>query len=30
MFVVLQDLTGQSVSQGYLNNLKASINEFVK
>jgi len=30
MFVVLQDLTGQSVSQNYLENLKASINEFVK
>ena len=30
MFVVLQDLTGQSVSQNYLDNLKASINEFVK
>jgi len=30
MFVILQDLTGQSVSQNYLENLKASINEFVK
>jgi len=30
MFVTLQDLTGQSVSQNYLENLKASINEFVK
>lgn len=30
MFVVLQDLTGQSVSQNYLENLKASINEFVR
>lgn len=30
MFVVLQDLTGQSVSQNYLENLKASIGEFVK
>ncbi len=30
MFVVLQDLTGQIVSQNYLENLKASINEFVK
>lgn len=30
MFVVLQDLTGQSVSQNYLENLKASIDEFVK
>jgi len=30
MFVVLQDLTGQTVSQNYLDNLKASINEFVK
>lgn len=30
MFVVLQDLTGQKVSQNYLENLKASINEFVK
>ncbi|MCX6813252.1 MAG: hypothetical protein NTV77_02060 [Candidatus Azambacteria bacterium] len=29
MFVVLQDLTGQNVSQNYLDNLKASINEFV-
>ncbi|KKS44295.1 MAG: hypothetical protein UV48_C0007G0008 [Candidatus Azambacteria bacterium GW2011_GWA2_42_9] len=30
MFIVLQDLTGQSVSVNYLENLKASINEFVK
>ncbi|MCX6813951.1 MAG: hypothetical protein NT078_01960, partial [Candidatus Azambacteria bacterium] len=30
MFVILQDLTGQSVSQNYLENLKASINEFIK
>jgi len=30
MFVILQDLTGQIVSQNYLKNLKASINEFVK
>jgi len=30
MFVILQDLTGRSVSQNYLDNLKASINEFVK
>jgi len=30
MFVILQDLTGQSVSQNYLENLNASINEFVK
>lgn len=30
MFVILQDLTGQNVSQNYLENLKASINEFVK
>ncbi len=30
MFVVLQDLTGQSVSQNYLDNLKASINEFIR
>ena len=30
MFVILQDLTGQTVSQNYLENLKASINEFVK
>ena len=30
MFVIMQDLTGQSVSQNYLENLKASINEFVK
>ncbi len=30
MFVVLQDLTGQSVSANYLENLKASINEFVR
>ena len=30
MFVVLQDLTGQTVSQNYLENLKASINEFIK
>ena len=30
MFVVLQDLTGQTVSQNYLDNLKASINEFVR
>ncbi len=30
MFVILQDLTGQRVSQNYLENLKASINEFVK
>ncbi|MEK9170752.1 MAG: hypothetical protein AAB789_00340, partial [Patescibacteria group bacterium] len=30
MFVILQDLTGQSVSRNYLENLKASINEFVK
>ncbi len=30
MFVILQDLTGQSVSQNYLESLKASINEFVK
>ena len=30
MFVVLQDLTGQSISQNYLENLNASINEFVK
>jgi len=30
MFVILQDLTGQIVSQNYLENLKASINEFVK
>lgn len=30
MFVILQDLTGLSVSQNYLENLNASINEFVK
>ena len=30
MFVILQDLTGKNVSQNYLENLKASINEFVK
>jgi len=30
MFVILQDLTGQTVSANYLENLKASINEFVK
>ncbi len=30
MFVVLQDLTGQSISQSYLENLNASINEFTK
>src|SRR3989344_2304273 len=30
MFVILQDLTGQTVSQNYLENLKASINEFVR
>ncbi len=30
MFIIMQDLTGQSVSQNYLENLKASINEFVK
>ncbi len=30
MFVVLQDLTGQSVSLEYLKSLGASINEFVK
>jgi len=30
MFVVLQDLTGQAISQSYLENLNASINEFVK
>ena len=30
MFVVLQDLTGQIVSQNYLDNLKASIETFVK
>lgn len=30
MFVILQDLTGKGVSQNYLENLKASINEFVK
>ena len=30
MFVILQDLIGQGVSQNYLENLKASINEFVK
>ena len=30
MFVILQDLTGQSVSANYLDNLKASINEFVR
>ncbi len=30
MFVVLQDLTGQTVSQNYLENLKASIGEFAK
>ena len=30
MFVVLQDLTGRAVSQNYLENLKASINELVK
>ncbi len=30
MFVILQDLTGQIVSQSYLENLNASINEFVE
>ena len=30
MFVVLQDLTGQTVSQNYLDNLNASIGEFVR
>jgi len=30
MFIVLQDLTGQSISQSYLENLNASINEFVE
>ena len=30
MFIILQDLTGQSVSQNYLENLNASINEFFK
>ncbi|MDO8443587.1 MAG: hypothetical protein Q7S78_01190 [Candidatus Azambacteria bacterium] len=30
MFVVLQDLTGQAISQSYLENLNASINEFIK
>ena len=30
MFIVLQDLTGQAISQSYLENLNASINEFVK
>ncbi|GEM_PF-2803177 len=30
MFVVLQDLTGQSVSRKYLESLEASINKFVK
>ena len=30
MFVVLQDLTGQGISQNYLDNLKASIGEFIK
>ena len=30
MFVVLQDLTGQAISQSYLENLNASINEFVE
>lgn len=30
MFVVLQDLTGQTVSLEYLKSLKASINEFIK
>jgi hypothetical protein len=30
MFIVLQDLTGQAISQSYLKNLNASINEFVK
>ncbi|MFH1990383.1 MAG: hypothetical protein ABIJ19_00820 [Patescibacteria group bacterium] len=30
MFIVLQDLTGQSISQSYLENLNASINEFVQ
>jgi len=30
MFIVLQDLTGQSISQSYLENLSASINEFVE
>lgn len=30
MFVVLQDLTGKSVSLEYLKNLEASINKFVK
>ncbi len=30
MFVVLQDLTGQSVSQKYLESLEASINKFIK
>ncbi len=30
MFVVLQDLTGQTVSQNYLDNLNASIDTFIK
>ncbi len=30
MFVILQDLTGQIVSQNYLDNLNASIETFVK
>ncbi|MFH1393140.1 MAG: hypothetical protein ABIG73_02065 [Patescibacteria group bacterium] len=30
MFIVLQDLTGQAISQSYLENLNASINEFFK
>lgn len=30
MFVILQDLTGQGISQSYLENLKASIDTFVK
>ena len=30
MFVILQDLTGQSVSQKYLESLEASINKFIK